>query len=461
MDDTEQQHMQDSSDVEIIDLPRQDDSAEGRAAFAHDIAHRPPFLPRRRRLQIALTVALFVIVLLVVLGSTFPIRNLAARMFTVPTTIPTATLVPGVDLFYINGGPSWGVASLDGKPIKHLPIIGLDPPLQFKRGQHVLQWRAEPFQLQHCIITVPPELDTDSCYFNDSARTPSGVSAWIITFQVSLNTLAAPLRTALLQASQAALDARQSSEAVRPGELYNRPTQQQIFATAEQELHATLHFKLDTGPASKLVCRINGQNNGQGCFMMRQDCRLFCSDPSVSNAPSSAIVEWDVLVPIYAVWDYATLDGRSVAQNQPDDAEGAIDDAFLAPLQIIWNGTQWHVTARLDKASTQAFGNPVCGSAETEVQMDATLQSGVGWNYVPAAVYAVGCVAIALPLTITGSQNGVTPTSRIAAYCLHRFGVLLAANDNAHHLWPRMPVADAYEQRLAQELVAMASLTTQ
>ncbi len=31
--------------------------------------------------------------------------------------------------------------------------------------------------------------------------------------------------------------------------------------------------------------------------------------------------------------------------------------------------------------------------------------------------------------------------------------VLLAANDVAHRLWPTMPVADAYEQHLALQLV--------
>jgi len=40
------------------------------------------------------------------------------------------------------------------------------------------------------------------------------------------------------------------------------------------------------------------------------------------------------------------------------------------------------------------------------------------------------------------------------AYCLYRFGVLLAANDEAHRLWPYLPVADAYEQGIARRLTA-------
>jgi hypothetical protein len=40
------------------------------------------------------------------------------------------------------------------------------------------------------------------------------------------------------------------------------------------------------------------------------------------------------------------------------------------------------------------------------------------------------------------------------AYCLHRFGVLLAVNDAAHRLWPFLPVADAYERQVVQQLIA-------
>jgi hypothetical protein len=40
------------------------------------------------------------------------------------------------------------------------------------------------------------------------------------------------------------------------------------------------------------------------------------------------------------------------------------------------------------------------------------------------------------------------------AYCLYRFGLLLAANDRAHEIWPHMLLADGYERNLAQQLAA-------
>jgi hypothetical protein len=52
-----------------------------------------------------------------------------------------------------------------------------------------------------------------------------------------------------------------------------------------------------------------------------------------------------------------------------------------------------------------------------------------------------------------------TATSTIShtelAYCLHRFGVNLAANEVAQRYWPYLPVADAGEQRLAQQLAGL------
>ena len=39
----------------------------------------------------------------------------------------------------------------------------------------------------------------------------------------------------------------------------------------------------------------------------------------------------------------------------------------------------------------------------------------------------------------------------LVAEIMQRFGVLLAVNDIAHHLFPFLPVANAYEKQLAQQ----------
>ncbi len=61
--------------------------------------------------------------------------------------------------------------------------------------------------------------------------------------------------------------------------------------------------------------------------------------------------------------------------------------------------------------------------------------------------------AMLAPIRLTNA--GSCPSrQRCFAACLHRFGVLLAVNNLAHRLWPFLPVANAYEKRLAEQLAA-------
>src|SRR5205807_8325174 len=64
---------------------------------------------------------------------------------------------------------------------------------------------------------------------------------------------------------------------------------------------------------------------------------------------------------------------------------------------------------------------------------------------------AAGCLAV-VPTTSTTSTSA-------DAYYLERFGVLLAANDVAHKLQPRLALADEYGRNLAQQLAIMPGQT--
>jgi hypothetical protein len=66
-------------------------------------------------------------------------------------------------------------------------------------------------------------------------------------------------------------------------------------------------------------------------------------------------------------------------------------------------------------------------------------------------VNADGCL-----IRLQMNQDSPTPTldSSDTVYLLYRFGVTLAANNQAHHLRPQLPMADAYERSLAQQLIA-------
>ena len=475
VDEREREKKQRDLEVEIVDLPEEkDDTPRKRVTrpfsrFSTSI--QADTVTRQRRIQLAVTASIVAIVAILILASSLPVRTLAVRLFSGPRSLPTAAIAPGSDLFYINGAPAWGRAYLDGHVITHLPKISIDAPLRIGRGQHVMLWQAAPFQEQRCIVSVPPDYSNDTCHYNDSVHLPSGRgSAWLLSFPASLLIVPNQPRQALLQAVQKTLDDRGSTEIVRAGELYNSPSQQGIYTTAGpplrgmfiqagQPLRATLHFQLDTSPLSptSAPCIIDGQNNGLGCTVWGEDCFSFCTDPTASNDVHSFANEWDVLGVVLPVWDYTTLDGKSVAQNQPDAFAGAEGYETLLPLHIFWSGSAWQVTLPLDRANTLPFGNPFCMSAETEVQIDSTLNGAqlknflVSWKFISGTNPAAGCVAVATP-NLSGLLITPPPSYHVAAICLQRFGELLAANDVAHRLWPTMPVADAYEQQLAQKL---------
>ncbi len=449
-------------DVEIVDLPAGDDEQQRgpeRPFMPFPSSIRLTSVARQRRFQLILTASIVAIVVVIILGSSLPVRNLAVRLLAARVPSPTATLVPGVDLFYITGSPSWGRAYLDGQRMNHLPNVGVDPPLRIARGQHVLVWKADPFQEQRCIVSVPSNYSVDTCHYNNSVTLPGGGSAWLLSFSTSLQILPDRQRLALLQVVQAALDAQRSTETVQPGEVYSSAAQR-VFTIARQPLRATLHFQLDASPLSPNSgpCTVNGQNNGQQCVVWGQDCRVFCADPTADAVAMVHAREWDVLGVVLPVWDYTTLNGKSIAQNQPDAFAGAQGYELVMPFHITWDRMGWHVSIPLDHANTLPFGNPFCSSVESEVQIDASLSAAelknftVSWKYASGSRAAAGCVAVATP-DLTGLTITPAPSYRVAAYCLQRFGVLLAANDVAHRLWPTMPVADAYEQHLALQLV--------
>src|SRR5260370_33157000 len=88
----------------------------------------PGVSARRHRLQLFVTAGIVVLALLVILGSTAPVRELVSGVFIRPTPTPVPTLAPGVDLFYVQGNPPWGQLSIDGKALAHLPRISQELP---------------------------------------------------------------------------------------------------------------------------------------------------------------------------------------------------------------------------------------------------------------------------------------------------------------------------------------------
>ena len=109
-------------------------------------------------------------------------------------------------------------------------------------------------------------------------------------------------------------------------------------------------------------------------------------------------------------------------------------------------------------AKTSSWPGPSCEAAFSAVNLDPngtyTTVSLPGnpnqqltWNPNHGSNLAAGCLLTAYPISGNGSTS-----SQPVARCLYRFGVLLALDDATHKFWPNLPVADAYEQSIAQHI---------
>lgn len=478
MSDAENQHPQEDSKIEIADINNLGDiaadSGDGTSSSAQPpgVELEPRFSPRQRRLQMIITASIVVLAVLVILGSTASVRELVRGVFVRPAPTPVPTLAPGADLFYVQGSPPWGHLTIDGHEVAHLPQISVDPPLRLSRGQHTLVWQAEPFQAQSCTVSIPSRYAMDTCSYKATAQLNSGLIAWLITFSVSLATLPGEQRTALIQVARAAIDTQQSTDTVQPGELYALSPQDPAckpsfpeplcYVTAKQPMKATLSFQLDTDAAANEACA----GPQPGCTFVYQNCHLFCTG---SAAESPASQQWDVFAAVRVAWEFATLDGRILARDVPDDslwdsAFGQVNDESLMLLRITWDSLGWHVTSPSDASVQNAgFLNPICGAAQVGVQL-LVLQppadaSGTPvypqWQFASGPLPAAGCLAVGTPQENAFTTPTPSTSPLLTAYCLHRFGVFLAANDIAHRFWPSLPVADAYEQGLAHQFAAL------
>src|SRR5258708_17966142 len=157
MVDVECAQSKDDFEVEIADL-----DGLGPAATSSKPAGSllpPRFSPRQRRLQLAITSSIVMLAILIILGSTAPVRELVGSIFPGPTATPSAASGSETGLFYVQASPSWGQLSIDGHVFSHLPGVGAVPPLRVARGRHVLERPARPFLAQHCLCTGPPVLN--------------------------------------------------------------------------------------------------------------------------------------------------------------------------------------------------------------------------------------------------------------------------------------------------------------
>lgn len=428
------------------------------AGMSSDTAHQLPLPARLRyaRLRRSLGVGGLVIVLLLTLAvSLAPTRDAMHAAIFGPTATATEPLRLGQDNLYISLSPDWGTVSLDGKTLSHLPVEGVEQPLRLTRGSHLLHWVYEPVIDYSCRLSVP-SVESDTCPIGVGILPGKKGVASSVDLRLSLLALKPNYASALANAIQAALDTHMSRDVIRTGERYWGARQLNGPVTAQQPLNATLHVVSDLGNENARCAAIQS-GPGENCTM-NGDCREICTAPwqTPQHVPANGL--WQAFIIAHSIWHITTPDGQVITPEQPDiggQLQFLGQDEHPMPVGIGWNGVQWTVTAEFDGAAMTETGDPACSTARDEVAFQPFNPPGdqnYQWFYLAGAPSALGCLAADIPLDTQGTPVVGGIGQSLPALVLHRFGVALAANAIAHDTWPFLPVADAYEQALAQSL---------
>ena len=455
MDQDELEDLHDDGAVEITDLNQDDE--EGSANAPRFFTGNWLFSHRYRKQRSIVAALCIGLMLLIVLFVVTPVNQLF------PHGSP-ATSKPTSTFFGLDANPPWGSLSVDGKRVALLSKGGY-AVFSLQNGRHTLTWQAAPFAPQQCRLSVPLGFDLDTCQFSNATPQLVDDIGAFIRFSTNVGMLPETQRTSLLQQAQAILDRQQSSETIQVGELYAQTPEVAgsirrtctvirgvavCFAMAHEPLNAVLDLHLDTGSSPNAPCALGGCDSGN------PNCRLFCDLPAFANfniTQSPAV--WQASVQVRLLWQFTTEEGRVVEENQADSFLLGQQNASPITMNIIWNGKEWGVTYN---GLSGSFGNedPVCQASTGDVYsllfnstlLDYELRSMSGFTY------ATGClIQISLLPGLHSTPAPTIPASQIA-YVMQRFGVLLAVNDLAHHLWPFLPVANASTQVIAQRLIA-------
>ena len=418
--------------------------------------------PPRSKARLIFTIVLWLVIILLLVAIFSPVRDVVINRFLTTVPTPTPTIVAGGNQFYINAYPQ-GNVTIDGHEVTQFPDPNNgEPPLTLSRGQHKIVWQAPPFQALTCIVDVPPSIG-EPCNYESTGNYANDSSARVISFGASISNLSSDQQAALKQAIQTTLNTLQSSDTVQVSEhyVYAPPSGTTTIKTATQPLNATLNLHLDANPNSSNSCTPNGDL----CTVSGQNCLQICSDGGTTS--SNGAFTWNIIALYYSTWTYTTQSGQVVAQNQPDTNSPLVGVDHSIILQASWNGSAWHVSLpphSFVPITSLSNTPPACVSIHNLVGASTNYGTGasaftatqgnnptpVTWGYASGNNQAQGCLGI---VTVTPDA---TPTSsnQPRAYFLYRFGVLLAANALAHSEFPGVPLADAYEQSIAQQIAA-------
>ncbi len=173
-------------------------------------------------------------------------------------------------------------------------------------------------------------------------------------------------------------------------------------------------------------------------------CARLCSfadlfDPSGPDT-------WNLAAPVDLTWRYTTPTGHPVFDNGPPDA-GAAQQSNDTGVVAIWDRGEWRV--RLAPLSPPLREPVICAAAghsldvlQASPETSPDLTFTWSWPYA-ASTDDLGCLlAGSNTFDIKGEPSGNV------AYVFYHNGVMLAANAEAHHLFPQIPLPSTHERAL-------------
>jgi hypothetical protein len=448
----------DDFEIEVTSLwrGRDDDAARWRetAALPETGPSRAPLAPRLtgrgRMLRAGGACAAVALALLLLLSSDPRVaRALAGMLPTPPQATPPPLAAFAANVILYEHAVPWGTLRVDHHPGPEMPIppfLGSAPhylSFTLPPGRHTIEYEAENFPRLTCTLSVPAAR-SDTCPLAKpiAGTVPANSAARLLDLGATLPNLVAAQQAPLRRVVQDALAVRQAAVTLRASEGYlsadGTPT------TARQALRAVPLYSVNADPSVGLA----------GFAGL---CINLCdADPRVDET-TVAEGGWPLQAHVVVSWRYLDAGGKPLLDAAPAAAPLA-DQHLILPLAIRWDdgwqieiplldpgGTSLPCLVASNMTARLANERPDGGNPNGSVPLVA------GWVSFVAAAPAEGCALVGQSIA---SGDGTGGAAHPAPVLLYRFGLLLAANSDAHTLYPLLPVADADERALAARIVA-------
>jgi hypothetical protein len=362
-----------------------------------------------------------------------------------PAPTPTATPITGNELI-VTSNANFGSVTLNGKAVSGaFPLL-----VRLNPGENTITFSAPPFRDRTCHVTLLPQPDTrtgqrvqsttDGCsIYNYNQQPPQSLNGIAVNNGALVFSLTgADLPDAARNAAESALWAKLASPPtfqIPAGDYYTTGVE-----TSGRIRSARAAVPLLAAPA---LARASATQNGVYCFNLGCPGEPMLPDQAGASTPAGV---WLARESLALGWRFTTRSGALVATSPARDGLEVEVGLTYSPTAG-WGVTDGAPSPFIGDLQTQLI-SASCQSGSTVLQalVDksslareqlASGERGVGG---PIPAQTDGC---ALKLESV-NDNPLSPSKEYGHY-VWRWGVLLAADTQAHALFPMLPVAPQSE----------------